>query len=278
MCKQGLRKNIIAYFFLVGILLSGCANKSATNNESAENINTGDLRKEIFSLVSSAENSSIDYSQQYAYIEDIGDSRGYTAGIIGFTSGTGDLLEVVKEYIKLKPENNCLEQYLPALGSVNGSDSHEGLGEPFVSAWKSASEDTEMIQAQNTLLEQMYLNPAIEFANEDGLSPLGQYIYYDALVVHGPGDDEDSFNGIREAAKKSSNTPSMGGNEKEFLSSFLDERSIVMKKEEAHSDLSRIEVQRKFLDDGNYTLQLPLTWEMYGEKFTLSTTDLAAMK
>ena len=70
----------------------------------------------------------------------------------------------------------------------------------------------------------------------------------------------------------------MGGNEKEFLSSFLDERSIVMKKEEAHSDLSRIEVQRKFLDDGNYTLQLPLTWEMYGEKFTLSTTDLAAMK
>ena len=187
-------------------------------------------------------------------------------------------MEVVKEYIKLKPENNCLEQYLPALGSVNGSDSHEGLGEPFVSAWKSASEDTEMIQAQNTLLEQMYLNPAIEFANEDGLSPLGQYIYYDALVVHGPGDDEDSFNGIREAAKKLSNTPSMDGNEKEFLSSFLDERSIVMKKEEAHSDLSRIEVQRKFLDDGNYTLQLPLTWEMYGEKFTLSTTDLAAMK
>src|SRR6185295_14919320 len=39
-------------------------------------------------LVSSAENSSLDWRAQFSYIEDIGDGRGYTAGIIGFCSGT----------------------------------------------------------------------------------------------------------------------------------------------------------------------------------------------
>lgn len=45
-------------------------------------------------LVSSAENSSLDWKAQYKYIEDIGDGRGYTAGIIGFSSGTGDMLDL----------------------------------------------------------------------------------------------------------------------------------------------------------------------------------------
>ncbi|MGW0582794.1 chitosanase, partial [Streptomyces sp. NPDC002920] len=45
-------------------------------------------KKEIaMKLVSSAENSSLDWKAQYKYIEDIGDGRGYTAGIIGFCSG-----------------------------------------------------------------------------------------------------------------------------------------------------------------------------------------------
>ena len=51
-------------------------------------------KKEIaMQLVSSAENSSLDWRAQYSYIEDIQDGRGYTAGIIGFCSGTGDMLD-----------------------------------------------------------------------------------------------------------------------------------------------------------------------------------------
>lgn len=42
-----------------------------------------------------------------------------------------------------------------------------------------------------------------------------------------------------------------------------------MKKEEAHSDLSRLEVQESFLEDGNYNLSLPLEWNMYGDEFRL---------
>jgi hypothetical protein len=44
-------------------------------------------------IVSAAENSSLDWRPQFAYIEDIDGGRGYTAGVIGFCSGTGDMPE-----------------------------------------------------------------------------------------------------------------------------------------------------------------------------------------
>ncbi len=100
------------------------------------------------------------YTRQDAYIEDIGDGRGYTAGIIGFTTGTGDLLDVVNRYMELKPENE-LGKYIPALEAVNGTDSHEGLGGDFVKDWESAAQCGEMIQAQNDILDEQYMNPAI---------------------------------------------------------------------------------------------------------------------
>ncbi|MDX6259147.1 MAG: chitosanase, partial [Kribbellaceae bacterium] len=63
-------------------------------------------KKEIaMQLVSSAENSSLDWKAQYKYIEDIGDGRGYTAGIIGFCSGTGDMVDLVELYKTRKPGN-----------------------------------------------------------------------------------------------------------------------------------------------------------------------------
>ena len=108
-------------------VLAGCRENEESFAESTEDfmeseeesieaadISQGILRKEVFALVSSAENSTTDYTGQYAYIEDIGDGRGYTAGIIGFTTGTGDLLDVINRYTELKPEN-ALEKYIPAL-------------------------------------------------------------------------------------------------------------------------------------------------------------------
>lgn len=123
--------------------------------------------------------------------------------------------------------------------------------------------------AQNKILDEMYMYPAAESAAEDNLSMFGVYIYYDALVVHGMGDDADSFGGIRTTAKKNAATPADGGDEKEYLLAFLDARSEIMLKEEAHSDLSRIEAQRKFIFENNFDLHLPLSWTMYGDNFEL---------
>src|ERR1700716_3930590 len=123
-------------------------------------------------LVFSAENSSLDWKAQYKYIEDIGDGRGYTAGIIGFCSGTGDMLDLVERYTNANP-GNPLETYLPALRKVNGTSSHAGLGSGFVSAWQQAAGTTAFKNAQNSERDRVYFNPAVNQGKSDGLGAPG---------------------------------------------------------------------------------------------------------
>src|SRR5215204_3194350 len=122
-------------------------------------------------LVSSAENSSLNWRAQYKYIEDIHDGRGYTAGIVGFCSGTSDMLALVELYAKRKP-GNILAKYLPALRSVNGSSSHSGLDPTFTSDWKTAAGDRAFQAAQDSERDSVYFNPAVGQAKADGLRTL----------------------------------------------------------------------------------------------------------
>lgn len=221
-------------------------------------------------LVSSAENSTLDWKAQYQYIEDIGDGRGYTAGIIGFCSGTGDMLELVELYTDRVP-GNALARYLPVLRRVNGTDSHSGLGSGFENAWRAAAADPAFQQAQNDERDRVYFDPAVAQAKADGLRALGQFAYYDAIVMHGPGEDAVSFGGIRRTALSRAASPAQGGDETAYLNAFLDARKAAMKTEEAHSDTSRVDTeQRVFLDDGNLDLDPPLTWHVYGDRYTIS--------
>ena len=220
-------------------------------------------------LVSSAENSSLDWKAQYGYIEDIGDGRGYTAGIIGFCSGTSDMLELVEAYTRTRADN-VLAPYLPALRKVNGTDSHDGLGTAFERAWVEAAKDTVFQSAQNDERDRVYFNPAVQQAKTDGLRTLGQFIYYDAIVMHGPGEDASSFGGIRASALTKARTPAQGGDETQYLNAFLDARTKAMKQEEAHEDTSRVDTeQRVFLQAGNLDLDPPLTWHVYGDRYTI---------
>lgn len=224
-------------------------------------------KKEIaMRLVSSAENSSLNWKAQYAYIEDIGDGRGYTAGIIGFCSGTGDMLELVQRYTAAVP-TNVLASYIPALQAVNGTSSHAGLDPGFTAAWASAATDTAFQQAQNNLRDDWYFNPAVSTGKSDGIHALGQFIYYDAYVMHG----QSGFVSIRAAAMAAAQTPAQGGDETAYLHKFLDARKTEMLKEVAHSDTSRVDTaQRVFLNKGNLNLNTPLTWSVYGDSYTIN--------
>ncbi|MDX3132041.1 chitosanase [Streptomyces europaeiscabiei] len=221
-------------------------------------------------LVSSAENSSLDWEEQYDYVEDIGDGRGYTGGIIGFCSGTSDMLALVELYTG-RAADNPLAGYLPALRAVNGSDSHEGLDPGFPDAWREAAATAAFRTAQRDERDRVYFDPAVARAKEDGLGTLGQFVYYDAMVMHGPGTDALSFGGIRDRALLQSAAPAEGGDETGFLHAFLDARVWAMEQEEAHSDVSRVETaQRVFLAAGNLALEPPLNWRVYGDSYTLS--------
>lgn len=227
-------------------------------------------KKEIaMRLVSSAENSSLDWKAQYAYIEDIGDGRGYTAGIIGFCSGTSDMLGLVELYSARAP-GNVLARRLPALREVDGSDSHEGLDPGFPDDWRRAAGDPEFRRAQDEERDRVYFGPAVAQGRADGLRTLGQFAYYDAIVMHGEGDDPASFGGIRERALRRARPPARGGDEVAYLNAFLDARVWAMEQEEAHSDTSRVDTaQRVFLREGNLDLDPPLNWHVYGDGYRI---------
>ncbi|BBN08307.1 chitosanase [Marchantia polymorpha subsp. ruderalis] len=235
----------------------------------ADDLSTPAKKDIAMQLVSSAENSSLDWRAQYSYIEDIGDGRGYTGGLVGFTSGTGDMLELVELYENREP-GNVLAKYLPALRAAVGSDTHEGLGDDFVSDWQQAAESSVFKQCQDDERDRVYFDPAVEQGQQDGLRALGQFIYYDALVMHGPGDDSMSFGGIRQTALESQSPPSQGGDEAAYLDAFLNARVEAMKAESAHEDTSRVDdAQRVFLQNNNFDLDSPLQWSVYGDQYAI---------
>ena len=72
-------------------------------------------QEKAFQITSTAENSTVNWWDTYATIEDIRDGRGYTGGIVGFTSATGDMLELVERYVALQPDHNVLAPYVAGL-------------------------------------------------------------------------------------------------------------------------------------------------------------------
>jgi chitosanase len=218
-------------------------------------------------IVSTSAFSTLDWRRSYGEIEDSGDGQGYTAGIVGFCTGTHDLLVLVENYTEAHPDNG-LARYLPALRKVDGTASHEGLDPGFTAAWKAESEVPAFRAAQDAERDNVYFDPAVRMAKLDGLGTLGQFIYYDAMIYHGPDSSPNGFYGMRERALKKADLPSEGGDERAYLDAFLDVRRAAMLAKKPNADTTRIDTaQRRFLKAGNLSLATPLTWQVYGETF-----------
>ena len=222
-------------------------------------------------ITSTFENSTLEL--QYDYVEDIGDGRGLTAGRAGFTSGTSDLLLLVQRYTQVEPENE-LAKYIPALEQVDGTDSTEGL-DGFAEDWAEAARDPEQRQLQDDLVDELYFEPAMTLAADAGIeTPLGQAIFWDTMIQHGAGGPNGTRAIIDETQEEFGD---VGEDEPAWLDAFLDVRLdhmvglyADMTEEAAESSESRIDALRSLVYDGELALQPPLTWQVYGEEFTLS--------
>jgi chitosanase len=256
---------------LVTVLLLGAG---AATQEAGKGLHDAVKKDIAMQIVSAAENSSLDWKTQYAYIEynvehNAEENRGYTAGIIGFTSRTHDMLELVTHYEALHP-GNPLTPFLPALRKVDGSPSTEGLGKPFERAWGEAAKDGLFRKAQDDERDRVYFDPAVDQGIADGLHELGQFCYYDAIVMHGPGNSRYSFGGIRKTALAHAKSPAQGGEEGKFIAAFLEARVAAMKHEEGHQDTTRVDTaQRRFLSEKNWSLALPLKFKVYGDDYEI---------
>ena len=250
------------------VLPGGATTPPPTTRPPATGVPLDDPAKKdvAMQLVSAAENSSLDWRAQFGYIEDIRDGRGYTAGIIGFCSGTHDMLELVERYTATEPDN-VLARYLPALRAVDGTGSHAGLDPDYPRDWRTAAADPVFRAAQEAERDRVYFNPSVRDAKNDGVRALGQFAYYDAAVMHG----YSGMRSIRSAALRVAKPPAQGGSEVAWLHAFLDARVAEMRTEEAHSDTTRVDTaQRVFLDDGNLDLNTPLVFGVYGEQFRIA--------
>jgi chitosanase len=239
------------------------------------------VAKEVaLELVSTAENSTTSWWDHYGYIEDLGDQRGYTAGLMGFCSGTGDMLEVVEHYTELRP-GNALAQYIPELKRLaqvyadHGYDLNDasadtsGLGSGFVQAWRGSASDAQFQESQRWERDRVYYTPAVTLAQHDGLGALGQFAYFDAAVNMGAADTS-GFQALRTKALRSAALPSQGGDEAAYIQAFLQARLAAMSGD-AYGPVDRVNVQMSWLDQGNLGLSVPLQWTMYGDPFSLTS-------
>src|SRR5690606_8308138 len=267
-----MKRALLTALCLVVVAVSGCSS-SGTGASAREPDGAGlasPAKKELAQqIVASAENGTLDWRSAYGYIEDIGDGQGYTAGIIGFCTGTHALLTLVEDYAADHPGHG-LARHLPALRAVDGTASHEGLDPGFTAAWKAEAKRPAFRAAQDAKRDAEYFGPAVRRAERDGLSALGQFVYYDAIVYHGPGDGPTSFGGIRTAAMERAEPPAEGGDEEEYLAVFLEVRRKAMNTLHPTHDTSRVSAQRHFLDEGNLGLDTPLEWEMYGTPYKVA--------
>ncbi len=225
-------------------------------------------------IVSAFENSTTVI--QYAFIANINDGRGYTAGRSGFTSGTGDLLIVVEEYTKLVP-GNVLSVFASALLRVRGTSSVVGLN-GLVAAWKTAATDPKFIAVQDAVNNALYRDPSRALATAAGATlPLSKLAIYEASIQHGVGTYPDSLNSILDRASAAAGgTPKSGVDEKKWLLAVLTERRRTLLNPIDPvvgmgwaATVSRADAIMSIYNAGNFNLDKAITITVYGDTFSI---------
>ena len=179
-------------------------------------------------IVSQFENSTS--TIQYCYIEALDDGRGYTAGRAGFTSATGDLLDVAERYTR-KAGDNPLSPLLPRLRQLaKGADGSTAGLERLPDAWRATCTDARQRKVQDSVVDREYYNPAVREARRLRLrKPLSVAALYDAEIQHGGGPDPDGVPAmLRRARRKAHGSPRTDVSEKRFLTAFLKVRRATL--------------------------------------------------
>lgn len=151
----------------------------------------------IFEATNTYENSQID--PLYSYCENLDDGRGFTCGIVGFTTGTHDAYQVILQYNKASGSTGEFKDYLTALRTLDSKEqtgSVKGL-KGFCKVWEGAATNPVFRQVQEDARDTMYFKPSQGFADNLGLDlPLTRGQLYDAAIQHGIGEDYDSLDAM----------------------------------------------------------------------------------
>jgi len=147
-------------------------------------------------IISIFENGTTTIQYDYAEVNPGDEEHGITAGRLGFTSATGDMLELLEHDYNVAPLSGYLEELkrLNELYIENDyilSDDPEGSMnvkylDGLIEDWKKESKKPAFQHAQDKYLDEHYYHPALEEAREIGLAlPLCVLCLYDCAIQHG---------------------------------------------------------------------------------------------
>lgn len=160
----------------------------------------------------------------YAYVEDLGDGRGYTVTQYGFCAYNNEVALVIDRYAEFVPDTG-LKRFLPHLPPL-APGKHALTG--FPAAWQKEIKASEYLAvACDDEADKLYFRPALKAAAAAGVySAIGKSIFYDTWLQHGASSDPDSLTAILKRAINE--TGGVGSSETEFLRTFLAIRKAVL--------------------------------------------------
>lgn len=275
---MGFRERIVAlmkvFSLLAAAALSACGGGASSGDPAAEGGITPSQHTKavILSLVAIPENSQTTLA--YDYAENIGDGRGITFGIVGFTTGTYDGNIWLHHYARLSPGNR-LAKYIPVLDAVDakphpGGHCADVTGlDGFIADFRASLDDASFKKSQLDQMDELYWNPALARARHLGVRlniTLGEL--FDACVNHG----EEGMAALADQTDKAvGGSPGTGVDEVRWLTRFLDLRLEVLASDPAWKDsVDRIGMYRRLLATGNSALATPFTVTCHGDSFTVT--------
>jgi chitosanase len=227
-------------------------------------------------IISTFENSTTELP--YAEAQRLGDGRGITAGRAGFTSGTHDLLLVVRRYEQAAGGTTPLTRYVRPLTRIDAAvadggdgDSTRGL-DGFEDVWRRTSQtDPRLNRAQDAVYDDLYFRPAMDRARGIGVTTaLGQLALLDTGIQHGIGTGPDDLPALI------TETGPPAGDDPAWLRRFLEVRRRHLENpayEETtdvwRESLPRVDTLESLLDQQRFDLATPLSWTFAGTRFSV---------
>lgn len=225
---------------------------------------------------------------QYAYVENIDDGRGFTSGIVGFTTGTGDARLVIDRYREMAERQGAavrgnIARYLPELERLDRLERSDparatvfALG-GYEDAWRAAAEDPLFRAAQDSVASDLYYRPALQLADVVGIrSGLGRALLWDAIIQHGGGYDPDGLPAMLALTREQEGYPTSWEEEWDWLDRFLEVRNDVLycahgegTREAWRASRTRVDVYRQLLENGNMDLAPPLQFQLDSRGWTI---------
>ncbi len=214
----------------------------------------------ILQLVSIAEYSTPDWKSTVNILDNLNDGRGYTIGLVGFCTGTGDFLEVLKYLKEINPVH-ILVAFLPIIEQIlksGDTGSVVGLEKLPRVMRKIGKFDKDFLRACWYAIKKYYWKPTLDFCELNGLkSELAKYIVYDTMLNFG---NLDKFNGLLKKEPEAL-----------FLSNFLKVKQKIIEEDESlgDTDNNRVDMQKSLLIRRNFDLKKPMTVYCYLQRFHL---------